>query len=180
MNFNEARNKIVLKWLIGLVLALPAFISTVISIFKLLYFRLDDGSQMGGMISKPFKQIVYWIYEQTQFLNFFWINSPTPNQMEPVNIENAIFLFIYVLLFVGMAFIGSGHKLNRRLQIINRKIEDQLIEEAIKGSAGRTREQIEHSTMIPSSSIFNQVHQLYIAPIITAVVVAIVLKLVGI
>lgn len=39
-----------------------------------------------------------------------------------------------------------------------------------------TREQIEQLTDIPSPSIFAQFHQLYFAPVITAVIGAIVIK----
>ena len=71
-------------------------------------------------------------------------------------------------------------KLSIRLRKINEKIENQVIEESIKGSVRRTREQIESETIIPANSIFTQIHQLYLAPVITAVVGAIVLNLIGI
>ena len=179
MNFKEARKKVVTKRIIGAAIAVPTIISTAVSFLKMLYFRLDDGSQMGSAIARPFKQLVYWVYENTQFLGVFWRQSPTPNQMELSDPQNIYFMAIYILFFIGLAFIASGNKLSRRLFKINQKIEDQLIEESIKGSGGRSRLQIEESTQVPSSTIFSQLHQLYIAPVVTAVAGAIIIKLVG-
>lgn len=179
MNFKEAQKKVVAKRVIGAVVFVPAIISTVVSFLKMLYFRLDDGTQVGSAIARPFKQLVYGIYENTQFLGMFWQHSPIPNQMKFSDSQNLYFLGIYILVFVGLAFFSSGKKLSRRLYKINQKIEDQLIEESIKGSVGRSRSQIEESTQVPSSTIFSQLHQLYVAPVITAVVGAVIIKIVG-
>jgi len=179
VNFKEAQKKVVEKRVIGAVISVPTIISTAVSFLKMLYFRLDDGTQIGSAIARPFKQLVYWIYENTQFLGVFWQHSPTPNQINLSDSQNLYFLVIYILFFVGLAFAASGNKLSRRLYKINQKIENQLIEESIKGSGRRSRSQIEESTQVPSSTIFSQLHQLYIAPIITAVVGAIIIKIVG-
>lgn len=180
MNFKEAKSKAFNKKLLGAAIAVPSIISTVISFLKMAYFRLDDGSQLGGMIARPFKQLVSWIYENTQFLKLFWSNSPTPNHMDLPESDNVYFIIIYMLVFVGFAFYASGKKLSVRLAKINEKIENQLIEESIKGSAARSREEIERITEIPSSSIFKQLHQLYLAPVVTAVVGALLIKLLGV
>lgn len=179
MNFKEAQRKAVSKKVIGVAIALPSIISTVVSLLKMLYFRLDDGTQMGSFIARPFKQFVSWAYENTQFLNIFWQHSPTPNQTNFPDTQNIYFIAIYILFFVGLAFVASGIKLSVRLAKINQKIEDQLIEESIKGTTGRSRTEIEESTDIPSSTIFSQLHQLYIAPVVTAVIGAVIIKLVG-
>lgn len=180
MNYKVAKRKVIIKNMIGLAVAVPAIVSTAISFLKILYYRIDDGSQIGGVFSRPFKQFVAWIYENTRFLNLFWEHSPTPDQMHLSDPNNFYFLVIYMLFFVGLAFLASGKKLRVRLTKINQKIENQLIEESIKGDSARTREQIEQSTEIPSYSIFRQLHQLYLAPIVTAVIGAIIVKVVGV
>lgn len=180
MNFKEAKKKLIFKRIVGLSVAVPALISTVISILRMLYFRLDDGSNMGSMIAKPFKALSLWLYENTTpLLSLFWEHSPVPNPRYFSDSQNFYFVAIYLFFFVGLAFLASGKKLSIRLVSINQKIEDQLIEESIKGSTARTRHQIEESTEIPSSSIFSQLHQLYISPVITAVVGALIIKLLG-
>lgn len=166
--------------MLGAAIIAPTIISTAISFLKMIYFRLDDGTQLGSMIARPFKQLISWIYQNTQALNFFWENSPTPNHMVLSETHNAYFLAIYLLVFVGFALYASGAKMASRLSKINEKIENQLIEESLKGAGARSREEIERSTEIPSNSIFTQLHQLYLAPVITAVIGAAIIKIAGV
>ena len=179
MNFHEAKSKVWTYKIIGVLIALLAITSTIISMLKMLYFRLEDGTAMGAAIARPFKQLVSVVYENTQALALFWQRSPTPTLDELMSRQNVYFLSIYFLIFVGLAFYASGGKLNRRLRKINQKIEDQLIAESIKGEGGRNRQQIEESVDIQSSTIFSQIHQLYIAPIVVAVVGGIFMKVAG-
>lgn len=146
----------------------------------MVYFRLDDGTQLGGMIARPFKELVIVIYQKTQYLSFFWERSPAPNHTNFSEPHNFYFMIIYLLIFVGFAFYASGAKLASRLAEINEKIENQLIEESIKGNNARSREEIEKETDIPSNSIFSQFHEMYLAPVITALVGAALIKLIGV
>ena len=66
MKYKEALRKSFIKRILGVSIALPSAISTVISILKMMYFRIDDGSMIGGAIAKPFKQFVYFIYPMCQ------------------------------------------------------------------------------------------------------------------
>ncbi len=165
--------------LIGITISVPTIISSVISMLKMIYFRLDNGSQLGGMIARPFQNLVSLVYEHTQFLNIFWKISPTPNHLQLSEIGNIYFIAIYLMVFVGAAFYSAGTKLSRRLDGIKEKIENQVLEESIKGEKARSREEIENSTKIPSNSIFSQFHQLYLAPIITGIIVTVLLKILG-
>ena len=175
MNFHEAKSKVWTYKIIGVLIALPAITSTIISMLKMLYFRLEDGTA----IARPFKQLVSVVYENTQALAFFWQRSPTPILDELMSRQNVYFLVFYILVFVGLAFFTSGGNLNRRLRKINQKIEDQLIAESLKGDGGRNRQQIEDSIDVQPSTIFSQFHQLYLAPIVVAVVGGILMKIAG-
>ncbi|MGO3740603.1 MAG: YniB family protein [Marinomonas foliarum] len=170
MNYKDAKRKAISKKVIGLAIVVPTLISTVISLLRMLYFRIDDGTQMGSALAKPIKQLVSLVYENTHFLDLFWMYSPIPNQMNLKDTQNFYFITIYVLLFIGYASFGSGRKLSHRLRVINQKIEDQLIHESIKGIAGRSRVQIEESTIVTAPTIFSQIHQLYIAAFFKVVV----------
>jgi len=180
MHYQEARKWLIIKKILGAAIAIPALISTVISFLKMIYFRLDDGTQLGAALAQPFKMIVFWVYEKTQFLNFFWDHSPVPDQLNLSDIQNLYALIIYFGIFVGAALYASGHKMGARLAIIKVKIEDQLIEESVTGFNKRTREEIEQSMVIPSNSIFSQVHQLYLAPVVAGVVVATIIAIIGV
>lgn len=179
MNFTEAKKKVIIRKSLGIFIALMALISTAISLLKMVYFRLDNGTVLSHAIAHPFQQFVNEIYIHTLYLKWFWIKSPTPNQMNLLDSQNLYFITIYVLLFIGFAFLSSGRRLSIELANINKSIENQMIEESIRGNYARSREQVEQSTQIPSLSVFSQFHQYYLAPLITAVIGAIIIKLIG-
>ncbi|WP_217540697.1 YniB family protein [Vibrio metschnikovii] len=179
MNFYEAKRKSILYRLIGFTIVVPCAISTVISFLKMIYFRLDDGSKFGSAFSAPFKNLVALIYQKTEFLMFFWENSPTPNHMHIAEPNNIPFILIYLTIFIGLTFWGVGNQLSARLKNIRKKIEDQMIEESVKGSAARTHSEITETVFVPNSGMFSSVHKLYVAPIIVAVVGAILVKVLG-
>jgi hypothetical protein len=181
VNYQQAKQKVITRRVLGLIISVPTLISTVVSLLKLIYFRIDDGSLIGGVISRPLKAIVSWVYENThQYIDWFWEYSPTPDLANILDPENGYFIAIYFLIFVGMAFFTLGNKLANRLRIINLRIEDQMIEESIEGSKARSREQIKREIEIPTNSIFSQFHQLYLAPIVAGLVIALLLKLMGV
>ncbi len=180
MNFQEAKKKYLLYRLIGVLIIVPSVISTVISFLKMIYFRLDDGTQFGFALAQPFKKMVAYVYQNTDFLVLFWENSPIPNHMNIPEPQNIPFILIYLTVFVGIAFWGTGTGLSRRLRKIRKKIEDQVIEESIKGSAARTHAEISETVVIPSNGMFSETHKLYLAPIIVTVIGAILVKVLGI
>ncbi|MBE4390714.1 yfeABCD locus regulator [Vibrio parahaemolyticus] len=179
MNYKEALNKSRVKRVLGVIIAMLALCSVAISLLKFLYWGLDDGSKLGSALSEPVKRIISIIYENTQFLNVLWNYSPIPNHLDLINIDNLYFFLTYAVLFVGVALKASGDKLAKRLAKIHEQIEDQLIKESMSGNTARSRKEIEDSVEIPNTSIFTQFQQLYIAPIVTAVVAGILLKLAG-
>lgn len=124
MNYKEARKKSLIMRLIGIAISVPTIISSIVSMLKMIYFQLDNGSQLGGMIARPFQNLVSFIYEHTQFLNIFWKISPTPNHLQLSEIGNIYFIGIYLMVFVGAAFYSAGAKLSRRLDGIKEKIEN--------------------------------------------------------
>lgn len=101
MNYIQALRKSRLKRFIGLIVFIIGIISSIISILKMLYFNVDDGTAIAGALAKIFQKLVYLIYENTQFLNIFWKNCPTPN-FNQLNVQDNIhFIFLYGLIFIG-------------------------------------------------------------------------------
>ncbi|CAB1261727.1 yfeABCD locus regulator [Vibrio cholerae] len=179
MNFYEAKRKSILYRVVGFTIVVPCAISTVISFLKMIYFRLDDGSKFGSTFAAPFKNLVALIYQKTEFLMFFWKNSPTPNHIHLAESDNIPFILIYLTIFVGLTFWGLGKQLSVRLKNIRKKIEDQMIEESVKGSVARTHSEIAETIFVPNSGMFSNIHKLYVAPIIVAVVGTILVKVLG-
>lgn len=179
MNYQQALKESRLKRIIGSIISLIGIVSSIISMLKMLYFNFDDGTVIGGVLSKIFKNLISLIYQNTQFLNIFWQNCPSPNLNQLNTQDNIYFLLLYGLIFIGLALYSSGKKLAIRLNDINIIIENQLIQESIRNGVVRTRQELENNTNIEDSSIFSQVHELYIAPLAISVLGGIILKLLG-
>lgn len=138
---------------------------------------MDDSTPLAAITVQPIKNLVSLIYQHTSLLLPFWNHSPTPDFMQLWTRENIWFLSIYISIFVGAAFITSAKQVFKKLKKIRDQIEEQIMTDSIKGNMKRSRKEIEDSIALPSSSIFSQAHQLYIAPIVTAIIGGLVLKL---
>ncbi len=179
MNYREAIFKSRLNRILGIVLGFFVFASLAISLLKFLYFGFDDGTSLGKAIAVPLQKAISWLYEHTQFLSLFWEYSPIPNHKALTDMNNFYFLLTYLAIFVAMAFKASGDKLAIRLARIREDIENQIIKESIDGKTTRSKQEIEKSIVVPNASIFKQIQQLYVAPIVTAVIAGVLLKFSG-
>ncbi|WP_295848370.1 YniB family protein [uncultured Neisseria sp.] len=175
MNYNDAKRKVIIKFMCGALVSLLSAISTIISILKMFYFKLDDGTRFGSALSEIFKRITIFTYEHTTFLEFFWKHSPIVNPFDFLEKQSIQFFIIYILFFIAWAVIRSAFDLRNRLKIIDKQIEDQIIKESIKGS-NINRKQVENNVSISLSS---KIHDLYIAPLLVAIIGAIIIKLLG-
>ncbi|MCG7536838.1 YniB family protein [Pseudoalteromonas sp. OOF1S-7] len=179
MNYNQAKQRVMIYRVIGLLIAAPSLISTVVSFLKMIYVRIESDNIFTSAIAAPIRELIAFIYRHTSFLSYFWNASPTPDHMNLSEPQNFPFISIYFLIFVGATFCAMGSKMSKRLDRIKSMIEDQVIAESIKGSFARTREEIANSVEIPKSGLLSELHKFYIAPIVAAVVGAIIVKLLG-
>ena len=175
MKYNDSKRKVTIRFLYGILIFLPSALSTIISILKMFYYRLDNGTNLGHAISALFKGITVFAYKHTSFLRIFWEYSPVVNPLNFLEDQSIQFFIIYILFFIGCSFIRSALHLRNRLKAIDQQIEEQLIKESIQGNQ-QTRQQIENSVSVSLSS---KIHDLYIAPLIVAIVGAIIIKLFG-
>lgn len=179
MLYDEAKKKVLYLRIIGLVIMPAALLFTVISLLKFLYFGLDNGDALSSIFTRPIKQLVFLIYNHTQFLFVFWKIAPTPDLKFIVKPENIAFLASYLSIFIGAAILGSANALARRLRIIEIQIEDAIIKASIAGGTTRTEKEIKGSVEIQRPSIFKQIHALYLAPLIVGLILAVVVKVLG-
>lgn len=179
MTYDEAKKKILIKWLFGAPIVTAASVSSAVSALKMFYFGLGNGDQLSNIIAQPIKRLVYLIYENTHFLNYFWAHSPTPVLRELFTSSNMASLAIYICIFLGMGLIGSARSLSARLAEIDKEIENELIRDSVRGNTHRNRQKIQEQVSVPKSGWISQFHTLYLAPITAGLVVAVVAKLAG-
>lgn len=178
MNIREAQKKASWKMAAGVVIGALSLISTAMSMLLMLYYHTANGTAFGNAIADQLKRFIQFAYEHTGALHWLWNIAPIPNMTDLTSKGSLTFAVIYLGIFVGAALFGSGAQLRARIKRIKLEIEDQLIKESIAGTAKRSRQQIEDAVEIPSSSIWKQWHELYLAPLITTIIGALILKFV--
>ena len=179
MTYQEAKNRVAIKWLVGTIILIPSAISTIISILKMFYFGFDKGDVLTHALAQPIKKLVSLAYHQTTFLEFFWLHSPIPVLPEVFTYQNTKFFIVYALTFIGLIFIGSGRALSQRITKIDKQIEDEMIKASIQGGKIRNKIEIQNSIPIQKPSLFSQLHAMYLAPLIIGLIIAIITKLTG-
>lgn len=181
MTYDDAKKVIMAKRMLGLPILFLASLSSSISALKMFYFGLDNGNQFSALMMQPLKNIVYLIYSNTRFLDFFWSFSPTPIPRDFLSSDNIKCFLIYLLIFVGMTLNKSARSLSLRVEKIDKEIEDALIRDSIKGIPVRKRQEVQDQITVPASNSrwYAQFHNMYLAPIIVGLIVATIAKLVG-
>ena len=177
MSYEEARRLIRIKRLLGIAILAVASPVTAISLLKFLYFGLDDGGLLFAGVALSLKRMVYAIYERTQFLSLVWAHAPIPDPQRLASTSNFWFLVSYLSMFVGIAIFRSGNELAARLRRIEKQIEDELIRLSMRSGERRTREQMQESIEIPQSPVWGRIHELYLAPIVVGLILAVAAKL---
>jgi hypothetical protein len=179
MSYEEAKRRIRIKRLLGIAMLAVALPVTAISLLKFLYFGLDDGGLLFAGIALSLKRMVYVIYERTQFLSLVWAHAPIPDLQRLVSTPNFWFLVSYLSIFVGMAIFRSGNELAARLRRIEMQIEDELIRFSMRSGERRTREEMQESIEIRQSPVWGRIHELYLAPVVVGLILAVAAKLLG-
>ena len=179
MTYQQAGRVAVLKRILGWVVFIPALLSTIISLLNFVYEHSKAQQGINAVMLDFVHVMVDMVRFNTSFLNMFWYNSPVPVLGQGVTSANIVFFIIYWLIFVGLALQASGARMSRQVKHIREGIQDQLILEQAKEGEGRTKQQIEERIVLPRHTIFVQYFQLYILPIILAVIAYFILKLLG-
>ncbi|UQS92618.1 YniB family protein [Pseudomonas chlororaphis subsp. piscium] len=78
MNYTQAQLKYRLSIAAGALLFTGALISTLFSTLKMLNWRMNSYSDAAALLNRQVKDFVSMVYNNTQPLEWFWDNSPTP------------------------------------------------------------------------------------------------------
>ena len=152
MNHRQARHEARIRLTLGIGLALASLSCTLLTLLKWLIQR------------QPTLAWVRPLTEPAQVLEGAWKWTPTLNTQEWLSGANLMFLVLYWGFFLGLAFIASGRKLGER-----------AASRQHPGPAGAASESPAEPP-IRRPSIFTQVHQLYVAPIVTSLIAGLLLK----
>lgn len=178
LSYLEARRKAYTLQAIGFLTAAPLLITCVVSALLMIYHRLDTGTQLGSALARPFKQLVFNVYDNTRYLELFWTHSPVPNPMKLTDVQNLYFAIVYICLLVAISMIGAGRQIMRKLRKVDQQIEEQLILESIRGERTRSMHDVRRAIPLAQNDWWKALHAYYVAPIVGAVIAGIVLRVV--
>ncbi|MGC5703119.1 hypothetical protein J4P02_23235 [Pseudomonas sp. NFXW11] len=176
MNFTQAQLTYRLAIAAGSLLFSGALISTFFSTLKMLHWRLDSYTAMASVINRPIDAFISTVNANTQPLNWFWDNSPTPSFLDLSYSSHWKFLLIYLLIFVGAALFAWGRSLMRLVEQVEPQIQARLNAPVEEGVAAMTLQQLEESTPVgPLPSIRTQARLLSLWPLSIAAVYLVLL-----
>ncbi|WP_340616344.1 YniB family protein [Xenorhabdus entomophaga] len=178
MTYQQAGYVAIAKRILGWIIFVPAFLSTLVSVINLAWQHSSKGEGISAVLNDFLKMMADMIKFNTSFLDFFWKHSPTPDRIAGITGENISFFIIYILMFVGLAMSASGLRMYRQFKFIKEHIEDQMVLEQAKES-GITKEELEAKIKFPRHSLFSQIFTLYISPIIIGAIAYFLSKLLG-
>lgn len=143
-------------------LACGAFVAAGIMLY--IYGSSDlPGSAAGGWVNL-LKRFVYGIYRRTEFLGLVWDHAAVPDRGTIASAGTLAFLGWYLGFFFGLALVGTGNCLARRLRAADREIEATQTGHLRSGAEAETQPTVE----IPS--VWAQVGTLYVAPLAAGIV----------
>lgn len=180
MTYTEAQRKIRYYRLIGIALIAVGLLFTVISALKFLAFGLTDQGALASALTEIIRRLVASAHDNTQFLSFFWTYAPMPTRSPIASLPNLFALFFYILAFVGTGFWHAATSLSQKLGEVRHEIQKEALRQSVSGGKPRSVTEVQKEIEISVStdeSWLSKFHTLYIAPIIVAILGAIVLKM---
>lgn len=178
MTHHQANVVAFIKRIVGIVIFIPALISTIISLFKYLVEPKEHMQEMTAAVMDFVKLMVDILHQYTHFLAYFWVNSPIPNLSDWAANNSLWFIAIFFLIFVGLALQAAGARLTKRVYGIREGVIQKAALEGMNGAEGRSYEELQKLISISNTSIFAQFGLLYLAPIIWGVIIYVILRLI--
>lgn len=171
MNFEQACRTVRQKKIIGAIIILVFGLLTAVGFIKFIYIQASQGTVGGIDLLHPVKYLIAELYFLPYFPRFIWSFSPTLDlENSLVSKDNLSFYFVYAMTFVGIAIYASGSRLNKEIKEILSEIRKEDIKRTARGEPPRPDIREDTSLPVKNESFFSQVNQLYIAPIVVAII----------
>ncbi|WP_159564258.1 YniB family protein [Budvicia diplopodorum] len=178
MTHHQANVVALIKRIVGIVIFIPALVSTIISLLKYLVAPKEQVREMTAVVMDFINVMVDIVRQYTGFCEYFWVNSPLPNLSNWSSSCSLWFIVIFALIFVGLALQAAGARLTKRVYAIREGVIQRAALEGMNGAEGRGREELQALVSIPNTSIFAQFGLLYVSPVIWGVIVYAILRMI--
>jgi len=104
---------------------------------KSAYLSLAGDTTALSSISRGFQRLIYFVYERTQFISWFWEWAPVINPKEPNTSGNFSFLFVVVCGAIGRTMWDSASHLSSRIKKTIQRVEELGWEQELMEQRGQ-------------------------------------------
>ncbi len=171
MDFKQACKTVRQKKITGAIITLVFGLLTVVGFIKFIYIQASQGATGGIDLLQPVRYLIAKLYYLPYFPSFIWSLGPTLNLEEPlISKGNLGFYFVYAMTFVGMSVYASGSQLSKEIKEILSEIRKEDIKRTARGESPRPDIREDKNLPVKNESFLSQVNQLYIAPIVVAII----------
>lgn len=137
MKIYEAKRRVTRQRILAAVVMLVSILLISCAALKSIYFSMAADTTAFSSLSRLVLRLVYYIYERTQFVSWFWEWAPVINQKELNTPGNLGFLFVVVCGVIGRTMWDSASSLSSRIKKTIQKIEELGWEQEIMAQRGR-------------------------------------------
>jgi hypothetical protein len=137
MKISEAKSRIARHRIIAAAVMITAMLLLACAVFKSIYFSVEGDTTALSFLSRAIQRLVYFIYERTQFVSWFWELAPVIKPEELNTTGNWGFLFVAVCGAIGRTMWGSASNLSLRIKKTIQRVEEFGWEQELMGQHGQ-------------------------------------------
>jgi hypothetical protein len=137
MKIYDAKKRITRQRVFATVIMIVSTLLFACAALKSIYFSMAGDTTALSGLSRGVQRLVYFIYERTQFIAWFWEWAPVINPKELNTPGNLGFLFVVVCGAIGRIMWDSASNLSSRIKKTIMKVEELGWEQELMGQRGQ-------------------------------------------
>jgi hypothetical protein len=136
MKISEAKKRVTKQRIIASMIMIISVLFIVCAGLKSIYFTMQDQTNALSSFTQVVQDLVYLVYERTQFAFLFWKWAPIINLNQLNTPGNFVFSFIFTCAAIGRLMLDSASNLSSRIAKTIRKVEELGWEQELMGQRG--------------------------------------------
>jgi hypothetical protein len=137
MKISEAKSRITRHRIFATSVMTTTMLLLACAALKSIYFSVDGDTTALSSLSRAIQRLVYFIYERTQFVSWFWEWAPVIKPKELNTTGNWGFLFVVVCGAIGRTIWDSASNLSSRIKKTIQRVEELGWEQELMGQNGQ-------------------------------------------
>jgi hypothetical protein len=166
--------------MLGVLLFAVAFAFVVTSSLKMMHADAEANVLLGTPISNIVSIVYHDILVVSAIVRAIWPHAPTPSLSPLVSVDNAIFLFFYMLCFLAAALWNAARALARTVEEVKREVEKAALRRSMEGKPLPPVQENVQFNPPRKATLGGRFTELVVAPTFVGLLVAFILYVLGI